>query len=153
MQDKKCIFISVHPSISDAWSLHQPLIVCLKYTWHILFLSQHNFFHLPTFLLSFSTPSYASFHPWTTPKEAHNCLHNMIMFLAVGTHPAMWQTARATNQCFSGKPLTTNRGVMLFHRSSQPFILQQCWQWNDAMLTDSNTVIYCPFLIIRKQVV
>lgn len=52
----------------------------------------------------------------------------MIMFLSKGTRPTTWQTAAAANQRSSVRALPTNRSAMLFHRSSQPFILQQCRQ-------------------------
>lgn len=75
----------------------------------------------------------------------------MTMFLIVGTRLSTWQTARATNQRPSVKPLPTNRGVMPFHRSSQPFILQQCWEWSGAMLTD-DAVICHSFFIWRIKI-
>lgn len=68
----------------------------------------------------------------------------MITFLSKGTRPTTWQTAAAANQRSSVKALPTNRSAMLFHRSSQPFILQQCRQWS-AVLTDCDAVVYYLF--------
>lgn len=148
---KKCISMSISDTCSLYRSSDYPSKINMTHALSIsaLFLPSLYFrpsTHFPSPLLS-----QLSSHLWTTPKETHYCLQHMTMFLIVGTRLSTWQTPRATNQRPSVKPLPTNRGVMPFHRSSQPFILQQCWEWSGAMLTD-DAVICHSFFIWRIKI-
>ena len=82
-----------------------------------------------------------SHHLWTTPKPTRCstplpgwlCLYHMTTLIAAGACSLTGPTAGLTNQYSLVESLSTNKGVMLFPRSSHPFILQQCWSLSAAM--------------------